>query len=112
MQVLYEEVMPISLPNPTQALSVLLADPFYAPQEPPTEIRASQTLPLHTSNPRTELAETMTLPSTIYPVPTKFSEIQQPLDPLDNEGLSALVTGKSAANHPHGPLLSADAPEV
>ena len=54
----------------------------------------------------------MTLPSTIYPVPTKFSEIQQPFDPLDNEGLSALVTGKSAAEHPHEPLLSADAPEV
>ena len=45
-------------------------------------------------------------------VPAKLSEIQRALDPLDIEGLSSLVTGKSAVKYPNESLPLLDAPEI
>ena len=42
----------------------------------------------------------------------KLSELQRSLDPLDIEGLSALVTGSSAAEYPNESLPILDAPDV
>jgi len=47
-----------------------------------------------------------------HPVLAKLSEIQGSLDPLDIEGLSTLVTGKSATEYPNESLPLLDAPEV
>jgi len=47
-----------------------------------------------------------------HPVLAKLSELQRSLDSLDIEGLSALVTGKSATEYPNEPLPLVDAPEV
>jgi inositol-pentakisphosphate 2-kinase len=47
-----------------------------------------------------------------HPVLTKLSEIQRALDPLDIEGLSALVTGQPATKYPSESLPLLDAPEV
>lgn len=47
-----------------------------------------------------------------HPVLARLSEIQRALDPLDIEGLSALVTGKSAAKYPNELLPLLDAPEI
>lgn len=46
------------------------------------------------------------------PVLAKLSEIQRTLDPLDIEGLSALVTGESTVKYPNESLPFLDAPEV
>ena len=54
----------------------------------------------------------MTLILRDHPVLTKISETQRSLDPLDIEGLSTLVAGKSAAEYPNEPLPIVDAPEV
>ena len=42
----------------------------------------------------------------------KLSELQETLDPLDIEGLSAFITGKSATQYPNELLPLLDAPEV
>jgi len=42
----------------------------------------------------------------------KLSELQASLDPLDIEGLSALITEKSATGYPNESLPLLDAPEV
>lgn len=47
-----------------------------------------------------------------HPVLAKLSEIQRGLDPLDIEGLSALVAGHSAAKYPNESLPLLNAPEV
>ena len=47
-----------------------------------------------------------------HPVLAKLSELQRSLDSLDIEGLSALVTGKSATEYPNESLPLLDAPEV
>jgi len=47
-----------------------------------------------------------------HPVLAKLSELQGSLDPLDIEGLSTLVTGKSATGYPTELLPLLDAPEV
>jgi len=47
-----------------------------------------------------------------HPVLAKLSELQRSLDSLDIEGLSALVTGKSATEYPNEPLPLLDAPEA
>ena len=93
--------------------------PFCVLQESSAEILAAQIDPDHTFAPhtlsselRTKFAETMTLILTDHPVLTKLSETQRSLDPLDIEGLSMLVTGKSAAEYPNQTLPIVDAPEV
>jgi inositol-pentakisphosphate 2-kinase len=47
-----------------------------------------------------------------HPVLAKLSEIQRSLDPLDIEGLSALVTGNPAPEYPNEPLPLLNAPEI
>ena len=47
-----------------------------------------------------------------HPVLAKLSELQRSLDPLDIEGLSTLITGKSATEYPNEPLPFLDAPEI
>jgi inositol-pentakisphosphate 2-kinase len=47
-----------------------------------------------------------------HPVLAKLSELQRTLDPLDIEGLSALITGRSTAEYPNESLLLLDAPDV
>ena len=47
-----------------------------------------------------------------HPVLAKLSELQRSLDSLDIEGLSTLVTGKSAAEHPNESLPLINALEV
>ena len=47
-----------------------------------------------------------------HPVLAKISELQGTLDPLDIEGLSTLVTGRSATEYPNESLPFLDAPEV
>ena len=47
-----------------------------------------------------------------HPVLAKLSEIQRSLDPLDIEGLSALIAGQPAAEYPNQSLPLLGAPEV
>ena len=47
-----------------------------------------------------------------HPVLAKLSELQGSLDPLDIEGLSALVTDRSTAGYPNEPLPVLDTPQV
>lgn len=54
----------------------------------------------------------MTLILIDHPVLAKLSGIQRTLDPLDIEGLSTLVTGKSAPEYPNELLPFLDAPGV
>lgn len=61
---------------------------------------------------RTKFVETVAPILVDHPVLTKLSELQGSLDPLDIEGLSALVTGKSATEYPNEPLPLLDASEV
>ena len=93
--------------------------PFCVLQESSAEVLAAQIDPDHTFAPhtlsselRSKFAETMTLILTDHPVLTKLSETQRSLDPLDIEGLSTLITGRSTAEYPNEPLPIIDAPEV
>jgi len=61
---------------------------------------------------RTKFVETLTPILMDHPVLAKLSELQRTLDPLDIEGLSALVTGKSATEYPNELLPFLDASEV
>jgi inositol-pentakisphosphate 2-kinase len=88
-------------------------------QESSAEILAAQfdpdhTFPLHTltSDMRKKFAETVAPMLMDHPVLAKLSELQRSLDPLDIEGLSALVTGKPATEYPNESLPFLDAPEV
>jgi inositol-pentakisphosphate 2-kinase len=56
--------------------------------------------------------ETVTPILVDHPVLAKLSELQGSLDPLDVEGLSALITEKSATGYPNESLPLLDAPEV
>lgn len=70
--------------------------------------------PPHTlsSQLRSKFVETIVPILMENPVLAKLSELQRTLDPLDIEGLSALVTGKPSAKYPDEPLPIVDAPEV
>ena len=78
------------------------------------EIDPDHTFPAHTlsSDLRTKFVETMTPILMDHPVLAKLSELQGSLDPLDIEGLSAIVTGKSAPEYPNESLPLLDAPEI
>lgn len=78
------------------------------------EIDPDHTFPSHTlsSDLRTKFVETVTPILMDHPVLAKLSEVQGSLDPLDIEGLSALVTGKSATEYPNESLPFLNAPEV
>ena len=78
------------------------------------QIDPDHTFPSHTlsSDLRTKFAETMTLILMDHPVLAKLSEAQRGLDPLDIEGLSALVAGKPSPEYPNESLPLLDASEV
>ena len=61
---------------------------------------------------RSKFVETLVPILMEHPVLAKLSELQRSLDQLDIEGLSTLVTGKTAHEYPNEPLPIVDAPEV
>ena len=61
---------------------------------------------------RDKFVDTIVPIVTEHPVLAKLSELQRTLDPLDIEGLSALVTGKPAGEYPNEPLPIVDSSEV
>jgi len=68
--------------------------------------------PMRSSQLRSKFVETIVPILMEHPVLAKLSELQRSLDPLDIEGLSTLVTGRSAGEYPNEPLPIVNSPEV
>ncbi|KAF9644104.1 hypothetical protein BDM02DRAFT_3157274 [Thelephora ganbajun] len=105
--------------DPSKVNAVSLSNPRQTLSESSAEVLAGQIDPDHAFSPytlssdlRTKFAETVMLILMDHPALPKLSELQGSLDSLDIEGLSALVTGKTATEYPNEPLPLLDMPEV